>query len=296
MTSIGTSIRGTISLTLRRNITNGSLGMLNGRINRVLLLGLTLLVGSYETAPIRAEDTPLLLDKDRAIFDRIEDRSPIRSETQNPDEYAAYNAVLAHARQFPVAELDARARRDVMYKDLFRAVRKEFKLDLVRFEGRLKRLRSIGPTRQLKESGIETLYEGWIVPKDQPKFLLCFLATELPKGFEAQHDLSRDKLNLPVSISGYFFKLMAYETPEAAKDPKKGSVEFAPLLMGRSVVVLSEPNRDPADDWFGTFLPGLIGVMATIAAVVFGLSIWYRRGDRRVRAVLAARHEQNPFA
>ena len=29
--------------------------------------------------------------------------------------------------------------------------------------------------RQLKESGIESLYEGWIVPHDQPKFLLCFL-------------------------------------------------------------------------------------------------------------------------
>jgi hypothetical protein len=256
---------------------------------------LTAFVGFLIAAPIVAQDPPIPIDKDRSIFDRIEDRSPIRSESQNPDEYRAYNAVLVHAHQFPVAELDAAARRDVMYKDLFRSVRKEFKLELVRFEGRLKRLRSIGPTRQLKEAGIETLYEGWIVPREQPKFLICFLTTELPKGFEAPHDLGRDKLNLPVSIAGYFFKLMAYETPEAAKDPKKSTIEYAPLLMGHSVIVLSETVRDPSADWYGTFLPALIGVLAAMAAVILGLSMWYRRGDRRVQALIVARQDANPF-
>ena len=270
--------------------------MFGRRVNFVSLTLQTLLVVSFFPAPVLAEDPPVALDKDRGIFDRIEDRSPIRSESQNPDEYAAYNAVLVHAHQIPVATLDSAARRDVLYKDLFHSVRKEFKLELVRFEGRLKRLRSIGPTRQLKDAGIETLYEGWIVPKEQPKFLLCFLTTELPAGFEAQQDLSRDKLNLPVSIAGYFFKLMTYETPEAAKDPKKNAVEYAPLLMGRSVIVLPETSHNPSDDWYGTFLPGLIGVMAAMAAIVFGLSMWYRRDDRKIQSAIAARQEQNPFA
>lgn len=249
-------------------------------------------------AHCQAEDpvpNQVAIDKDRTIFDRIEDRSPIRSESQNSEEYQAYNAVLVHAHQFPAQVLDTAAWRDVLYKDLFRSVRKEFKLELVRFEGRLKRLRSIGPTRQLKEAGIENLYEGWMVPREQPKFLICFLTTELPAGFEAQHDLGRDKLNLPVSIAGYFFKLMAYETPEAAKDPKKVSNEYAPLLLGHSVIVLAESNRDPSEDWYGTFLPALIGIMAAMAAVVLGLSMWYRRGDRRVQALISSRQETNPF-
>ncbi|MFO0934958.1 MAG: hypothetical protein U0798_00395 [Gemmataceae bacterium] len=247
--------------------------------------------------PVNAADLVTIpIDKNRAIFSHIDDRSPIRSESQSPDEYAAYNAVLIHARHIPVADLESHARRDVMYKDLFHSVRKEFKLDLVRFEGRLKRLRSIGPTRQLKEAGIETLYEGWIVPREQPKFLLCFLTTELPEGLEAQQELGKPALNMPVSISGYFFKLMAYETPEAAKDPKKTPIEYAPLLMGRSIVVLKETGRDPADDWFGTFLPALVAVMGTIAAIVIGLTLWYRRGDRTVQSTIAARYETNPFA
>ena len=114
------------------------------------------------------EDPPSVhIDKDRVIFDRIEDGYPIRSESQNPDEYAAYNYVLTFARQFSVTDLEAGARRDVTFRDLIKPVRKDFKLDLVYFEGQLKRLRSIGATRQLKEAGIDTLYEVWILLKNQ---------------------------------------------------------------------------------------------------------------------------------
>lgn len=246
---------------------------------------------------IRAQETPSVrIDKDRAIFDRIEDGSPVRTESQNPDEYTAYNFVLTHARQFPVVELEAAARRDVTFRDLFLPVRKDFKLELVYLEGRLSRFRSIGPTRQLKEAGIDALYEGWIFPKDQ-KNPVCVLTTELPPGLAPQADLNRDTMNVPVGIAGYSFKLMTYESGEpSAKDASRGKLRQAPLLMGRAFTVLPETGRNPSDDWYGTFLPGVIGVAGLIAAVATGLALWYRRGDRSVKAVFEARRNENPFA
>jgi hypothetical protein len=263
---------------------------------RLLRIGCLLMTLGVSATVIRAEDPPSPhIDKDRVIFDRIEDGSRVRSESQNPDEYAAYNYVLTFARQFSVAELESAARRDVTFRDLFNPVRKDFKLELVYFEGRLKRLRSIGPTRQLKEAGIDTLYEAWLFPKNQVN-PICVLVTELPPGLTPQEDLKRDTMNVPVGVAGYSFKLMTYESTEpSAKDASRGKLRQAPLLMGRSFTVLPETGRNPSDDWYGTFLPGVIGVGGFIAAVCIGLALWYRRGDRGVKAVFEARRSENPF-
>ena len=66
-------------------------------------------------------------------------------------------------------------------------------------------------------------------------------------------------------------------------------------LMGRSFTVLPDTGRNPSDDWHGTFLPGVIGVAGFIAAVGTGLALWYRRGDKGVKAVFEARRNENPF-
>lgn len=255
-----------------------------------------LLMANVGTVAVCAMEPPSLrIDKDRVIFDRIEDASPIRSESQNPDEYAAYNYVLTFARQFPVADLEAGARRDVTFRDLFNPVRKDFKLELVYFEGRLKRLRSIGATRQLKEAGIDTLYEAWILLKNQ-EIPMCVLITELPPGLTPQEDLQRGTMNVPVGVAGYSFKLMTFESSEpSAKDPIRRKLWQTPLLMGRSLTVLPETGRNPSDDWYGTFLPGVIGVAGFIVAVGAGLALWYRSGDRGVKAVFEARRSENPF-
>ena len=264
-----------------------------GRLLRMVCLLTTFCVSA---SAIRAEDPPSVrIDKDRVIFDRIEDGYPVRSESQNPDEYNAYNYVLTFARQFSVADLESAARRDVTFRDLFNPVRNDFKLELVYFEGRLGRLRSIGATRQLKEAGIDTLYEAWLFPNNQ-KNPICVLVTELPPGLTPQEDLKRDTMNVPVGVAGYSFKLMTYESAEpSSKDASRGKPRQAPLLMGRSFTVLPETGRSPSDDWYGTFLPGVISVAGFIAAVGTGLALWYRRGDKGVKAVFEARRNENPF-
>lgn len=240
-----------------------------------------------------AQTPAILLDKDRALFDRIEDGAPVRSEAQNPDEFRAYNAVLTHARQFAVADLEAAARRDVTFRDLFNPTRAQYKLDLVYVSGRLKRLRDIGATKPLKEAGVNELYEAWLFPPDQPN-PICVLVTELPTGLKPQADLAKDKMDVSVGVAGYSFKLMTYEAAEPnATDPTRGRLRQAPLLMGRTLTVLPEKGRDPSADWYGTFLPVLIVGLLGVAGVVGGLSWWYRRQDR---AVARVRDGVNPFA
>jgi hypothetical protein len=70
----------------------------------------------------------------------------------------------------------------------------------------------------------------------------------------------------------------------------------APLLIGKSVTVVPTSVRSPGADWHGTFVPALLIGLGGLSAIGFGLAWWYRRGDRAVRAVLAGRAQQNPFA
>src|SRR5262245_8758393 len=88
------------------------------------------------------------IDKDRFIFGQIADEKGIL-----PDEAQAYNAVLSHARQFPAGDLEKAARRDVTFRDLFKNP-KEYRLELVHFDGRLKQLRRTEPTKELADAGV----------------------------------------------------------------------------------------------------------------------------------------------
>lgn len=235
------------------------------------------------------------LDTDRFMFDRIMDEMPVLSEDENPDEFRAYNYVVSFAHQFEATELESVARRDLTFKDLFRPIRKEFKLDLIRFEGLLRRCRSIGPNRALKEAGVDTLYEGWLVPRGQPN-PVCILFTELPPGISAQKDLKKDIMDKWVSFSGYSFKLMKYESSEVKKsDPLKGVAKLAPLMIGKGPILLNDQTNPEEAVWHKTFLPVILVGIGLLTITVFVLAWWYRRNDQYVRDGIAARQEANPF-
>jgi hypothetical protein len=235
------------------------------------------------------------IDTNRFIFERILDNEPIQSESVNPQEFDAYNHVISFAHQFEASELESVARRDLTFKDLFRPIRNEFRMDIVYFEGLLRRLRSIGPNSKLKEAGVEQLYEGWLVPRGQPN-PVCILITSLPPGVSAQHDLKKDKLDKWVSFAGYSFKLMAYESAEFdPKNPTQGKKRLAPLLMGKSVRVLDSQIDETEAVWHKTFLPVILCSIGIMTVTVFVLAWWYRRGDEYVRQTIINRQEQNPW-
>ena len=121
----------------------------------------------------------LRIDKERAIFtgtkDKngvvkggIEDLRPLASEKQNADEYQALAAVVLHANQFSAAELAGRGARDLTPDDLTHGVRTAYRLELIRFDGKLAKARRVRATKAIEETGLAELYEGWLVPSDEP--------------------------------------------------------------------------------------------------------------------------------
>lgn len=232
------------------------------------------------------------LDPDRLQFQGIDDDAPVRGEADNPLEFGAYNAVLLHARGFDSAELAAAANRDVTFRDLVLPVRQDFRLKLVRLDGRLLRLRKYEATRPLKDAGVPHLFEGWLYP-DAGDAPLCFLSTDLPPGLEPSHKYTP---TVPVTAAGFVFKLMRYESSEPhPTDRDRGRVRKAPLLMGRSLILRPRPP-EATDPWAAGFVPGIGAVVGGLLAVGFGLTAWYRQGDRPVKLTLSERRKQNPFA
>ena len=232
------------------------------------------------------------LDGDRRYFSLVEWDAPVRGEDRNPDEFEAYNDTLLHARQFTTDELIENATRDVTFRDLVVPTAKDFQFKLIALDGRLKRVRRVEPTKPLKAAGVTDLYECWIFPTNGSD-PLCLLTLELPEGVKPAMEYPSSR---PVRFAGYYFKLMQYESATPSpKSPERNVVRRAPLLMARSFTVSPEPSRDGGAAWREGFVPGLLAVVGGVAAAAFGLTWWYRRGDRAVKAAVEARRDRNPF-
>jgi hypothetical protein len=230
------------------------------------------------------------IDSDRFYFSQVRDGTPVQS-SENPEEYEAYNDVLLHARQFTAAELEANASRDATFYDLVGPLRHDFRFKLLYFEGRLAQLRRIEPNEGQAAAGIADVYEGWMFPADGSD-PMCVVVTELPPGLEPSTGYQPWRR---VAVAGYYFKLFRYQSKQKdEKDPTRYKDRLAPLLMARSFTLLPQPEADGGRPWRATFLPGMLGVMAAVVAVLVGMVLLFRRGDRAARRAVE-RRGRNPF-
>ena len=232
-------------------------------------------------------------DKDRRILQamRGKDPSPLRTDVDDHDEYDAYNELVLHANQFTMAQLQDAARIDVSYGDLFAKTREDYRFELIAFRGRLKRLRKIESNEFLRERGIAALYEAWVVPNDENN-PVCFLITEKPNGIEPSLDY---KSSYPVTASGYFFKLLEYESKEPSEKNKgKFLTRRAPLMMGKSLAVGPVEEIDGGGPWREVFLPALLTSLGLFTIFALGVTWYFRRGDRRSIRILESK-KPNPF-
>lgn len=251
-----------------------------------------LLVGVSFT-PIPEPVPDIHLYKGLRIFRKIIDDAPITHTTElRWEESEAWNRVVLHARQFTPEQLEAAARKDVTFADLFKETRRDHKLELVQFKGRLIRLRQLGSTERLKEAGLTALYEGWIIPENEPAANpVCVVVSELPPGLDPEPP-GRGLMNRWVAFEGYSFKLMHYESQERDKDERLVS-KRAPLLIGRTIRPLDTTPANPYR--WDTFVPALIGAILGMLLIGFLLSRWFRRGDRRAQAEIDGVRQKNPF-
>ena len=254
-----------------------------------------LLVGRSVTPQgARPTNADAKLDKNLRVFRMIKDDTPMTLANATKEEYAAWNRVLLHARRFAPADLEAAARRDVEFHSLFKdESRHEYKLDLVYFEGVLVMLRKMELSARLKEAGVETLYEGWLIPKDEPSGNpICIAFTELPPEIPVPDKAS--SVNKWVSFAGYSFKRIRYESQERDRQKDTAKWKAAPLLLGHGVLPKTDPRKDSPLSWGGTFVPMALGVVAGMVAVAWGLTWFFRRGDRKARREIDA-NRKNPF-
>jgi hypothetical protein len=231
----------------------------------------------------------IAIDKGLQVFRGIKDDARMASGSENWQEAVAWNRVLLHARRFTLEDLESNARDDLRFADLFEEIRRDYSLQLVKFEGRLLMVRKMEPSPQLKAAGAETLYEGWLAPQNEPHGNpVCIVFTDpLPEGVET------GRISKWVSFAGYYFKLLRYTSGEQ-DEKKKYVTKRAPLLLGRGIVLRPDPERPSSITW-SAFATGAIVVVAGLLGVSLGLNYWFRRGDKRAKEEMAAQRAKNPF-
>jgi hypothetical protein len=194
--------------------------------------------------------------------------------------------MLIYANRTAPEALDRAAlRRDDMWAQIF-TTPKKYRGEVVHLEGKLRKLRQFEAHSMAVQGGALQYYEGYMevgATQDDPLFIQI---TELPPGLK-----TGDNLDVPVGISGYFYKVFRYQgvdTKRTGKDRK------APLVIGRTVTLLGPaPAAAPEDtanapDWSIWLGPLFFGVIGLTVALLFSLGYWFRSGDRRVHGRLSA--------
>jgi hypothetical protein len=163
----------------------------------------------------------------------------------------------------------------VGYQELLRDPAK-YRGRVLHLEGWVKRLRRWDAPAYLVSRGIHTLYEAWVYGQPDRHEPWNVVLTELPEGFSLG-----DEVNYPVVVDGYFFK---------ALKERFGTKDLSvPQLLTRT---LRERKAPEGSALASAFSVGFVTVLTALAAVIIvilaGLAWWFRRGDRRLQARLAA--------
>ena len=280
----------------------------NGRIQVSWLILVALGSGSASAVVAQTRSTPpsapveakaadgdpkakFQFDKDRRFLKNVKDLTPIRGQADDHDEYDAYNELVLHTQKFTTAELQGAARLDVSYGDLFSKGREDYRFELVKLQGRLKRLRKIEANEYLKDNGIKELYEAWVVPNNDNN-PMCIVLTEKPEGLEPNLEYNP---SYRVTATGFFFKLFEYQSKEPSEKTKGGFLtRRAPLLMGKSIAVQPVEDHDGGGPWRDVFLPALLTCLGLFTVFALGVTWYFRRGDRRSIRILESK-KPNPF-
>lgn len=262
------------------------------------VVGVPVLIGKSLTPlsgpPAPAGSDPTAIDTGLKLFEFIKDETEVirtaPNEVQWP-EVAAYNRVLIHANRFSAEQLEEHALNDVKFADLFLEGRTAFKLKLVKFEGRLISLRQTRANDDLRAAGVEQVFEGWLVPANEPRgnpVRIDF--TEPLAGVEPT-----GRVNKWVSFAGYFFKKVRYESAEPdPKNPARNVHKYAPLLIGKCPIPRRDPDEPTAVTWSAFVLWAILGGALLIASA--GVLTWYYRGgDRKAKQQMDAVRNRNPF-
>jgi hypothetical protein len=216
----------------------------------------------------------------------VKDNTGMTQEIGDQEQDAYYTMLIFSNRTSPAA-LD-KAGRDNKGADWAHVFRnpEDYRGEIVHFEGKLKKLQKFKPQPMAAQGGVLNYYEGYMYADVLELDPVFFDITELPKGLEPG-----DHLDVKIGLSGYFFKKFRYTAVDTKKTNKD---RLAPLVIGRTVTLLTEPvaaEPPPEAEWVNWLGPAFFGLIGLTVAILFAVGYWFRRGDWRVRGrVIAIRH------
>jgi hypothetical protein len=192
-------------------------------------------------APVDPDEAARLRLPGNEFFAGVKDKRPLATIADNYWEYLACAYVFNHVNKFSAETLAKHARTGAGYADLINEDRGELLRQLVHVYGRLVRLIQRDAGDFINDPKIKNVYEGWIYHEHEAQHPVVVVFTELPEGVEVS-----ERLNVPVSFDGYYFKLLGFKSPE--RDPKGRELwRVAPLLIGRKLNATEKIEPPPVD-------------------------------------------------
>lgn len=228
---------------------------------------------------------PSPADLNRAMLRFVEDDAPVRAATENPDEARAYDYLIGFASRVPGSEFAKVARSDLSFAHLLGPEAHLYRGEVVRIEGRLKRVRDLGPTTALRAEGVGHLYEAWVFSEIYRGYSYCLLLTELPSDVTVSEQLDRK-----VRCDAFFYKIYRFVAGDG--------VRRAPLLIGRSletVTPAADQSRLALQDQALLTLPSLLAALIIGLLLAAGFVVYFRLADKRTRDRLAAARQNRPI-
>lgn len=212
-----------------------------------------------------AATTPAAAALDKTILaDVRDDTLGIRRS-----EADAFFAVLDHVRRVPAAELIGGSRNDVLYVNLM-SDSEAFRGDIVTVSGTLRRCEEFTAN---DDRGANRLYEAWVVTGDSSGHPYRVVATALDDGVP-----KRGAAQLPVTITGYFFKREGYEA--------QSGLQVAPTILAKTIAVDGSTYRPPLASGALPVLPGIAMAIGLIFGATLIALAWSDRRQRRLPASL----------
>jgi hypothetical protein len=137
-----------------------------------------------------------------------------------------------------------------------------------------------GQSDVARRFGIDHYYEMEVFTDDSQNYPLVFCVRRLPENFA-----TNGEVDVAVRVAGFFFKDWLYRTRHLSDaddgdgPSETGRPQYAPLLIGAEPTVLSQPEQ--SNSGTGQVVGGVVFVLAL--ASIWGVAMWFARGDRRFR-------------
>jgi hypothetical protein len=264
--------------------------------NPVAAIGVRLAAASGEFAPLLWPEWEVALDAPPPLpvkyLSDLKDGTAIPGNlgAKPPEEWTreerAYlqilNDALIDSRLVPAKffEEAAQKNRHVTFDHLWRNPG-EYRGEIVPVTGRMIRFRRWPTPSRAKASGIESVYEAWVVGETPKRNPYCILFTDLPAGME-----EKETMDHPVRFYGYYIKKFRYQADKADR--------MTHLLIGPTIYPETVPPPPPPAMPFSRFvLFGIAGGSLALLFAIVAMGLWFRRGDRAIHSKLAAMREKS---